>query len=367
MPVRFLIIVFLVLAVLPACSPSAVVPTTVPTSNPTVAPTAAVATPVAPTQVLPTPTRAPTVAAAATPSAAYRFVWKLPINQAPLRNAGIAETDAQGNLYLLTADEQVVKMDPEGNVLLSFGEPGSGPGQLLTYHDVTTPLYPDPVAGGDIAVATDGTIYVADGGNFRVQFFSPQGKFLGMFGKQGQGDREFQVPWAITTDPDNNLYVGDFTGTIQKFDPAGKFLARFGKGIGFKPGQFGGAVTDLETDAAGNIYAADRKSGRIQKFDPDGNFVLQWDQCGGALLDFRGLDVSADGTVFVSTRGGQKVCIYDTNGKLITTFGAPGLRDGEFLFGDFSLDLVVDAAGAVYVSDSAGERLQKFERVTNSQ
>jgi hypothetical protein len=47
---------------------------------------------------------------------------------------------------------------------------------------------------------------------------------------------------------------------------------------------------------------------------------------------------------------------------LLTLFGGEGLRDGEFLFGDASLDLTVGPDGSLVVADSAGERLQKFKR-----
>ena len=193
-----------------------------------------------------------------------------------------------------------------------------------------------------------------------MQAFDPTGKFLFEWGTRGQADGEFEVPWAIATDRQGHVYVGDFTGTIQKFDRSGKFLARFGQGRGAGKGQFVGAVFDVETDAQGNVYAADRKSGRIQKFDAAGNFVTQWDQCGSSLLDIRGLAVDAGGTVYVATHSGHRVCVFDSTGNLLMMFGQEGLRDGEFVFGDASLDLAVSADGWVVVSDSAGERLQKF-------
>jgi tripartite motif-containing protein 71 len=294
---------------------------------------------------------------------AYQFEWALSTKDAPLFEAGPGAVDAQGNIYLLTGAEQVVVLDSAGQVVRVFGEPGSKPGQFTYHDDISTPLYPnDLVAGADVAVAGDGTIYVADAGNFRVQAFDGTGKFLLEWGKRGQADGEFEVPWAIATDRAGNVFVGDFTGTIQKFDRSGKFLARFGQGRGAGKGQFVGAVDDIETDAQGNVYATDRKSGRIQKFDAAGNFVTQWEQCGGSILDIRGLAVDEAGTVYVATRSGHRVCVFDSNGSLITTFGQEGLRDGDLLFGDSSLDLAVSADGSLVVADSAGERLQKFKR-----
>lgn len=346
-----------------ACA-NAPTPTLVP---PTTAPTIQILPTQIPTTIPLTATTIPTAAPPPSPtpvSLSYQFVWKLSTKQAPFNNAGVGAADAQGNIYLLNMSDQVVIVDPNGQAQRVFGEHGAAKGQLNFSESVRTPLYPDDVVqGGDVAVAPNGNIYVAEGANQRVSAFDVNGKFLFLWGKRGQADGEFEVPWAIATDNESNVYVGDFTGTIQKFDANGKFLARFGKGRGAGKGQFVGAVDDVETDAQGNIYTADRKSGRIEKFDAAGNFVTQWDVCGNSILDLRGLAVDADGNVYVSTRSGQRVCIYDSNGKLITTFGKEGLRDGEFIFGDASADLAVAPDGSLYVADTAGERIQKFKRI----
>lgn len=366
--------VLLGVLLLAGCSaaPNIVSPTPIVTGStanipPTLVPTIQIVPTQIPPTIPPTTTTVPTFAPSPTATAiplSYQFVWKLSTQQAPFNNAGAGATDAQGNIYLLNLSDQVVVIDPNGQVLRVFGEHGAGKGQLNFSENISTPLYPDDVVqGGDVAAAPNGNIYVAEGANHRVSAFDANGKFLFSFGKRGQADGEFEVPWAIATDRESNVYVGDFTGTMQKFDANGKFLARFGKGRGAGKGQFVGAVFDVETDAQGNIYAADRKSGRIEKFDAVGNFVTQWDVCANSILDLRGLAVDANGNVYVSTRGGHRVCIFDSNGKLTTTFGKEGLRDGEFIFGDASADLAVAPDGSLYVVDTAGERIQKFKRI----
>lgn len=351
-------LVMLTFAINCGTAPTAVTVPTVP--PPTTAPPATAAAPTF------TPTAAPatklTDPAASANSSPVEFVWSIPFKDLDVNAAGVADVDAQGNIYLVDFLGQVVKLDPEGKVAMRFGSKGSGEGQFNT-GDVKTPLYPDPVAGIDLDVAPDGTIYVADGGNFRVQAFDDGGKFLRQWGKQGQADGEFEVPWAISTDAQGNVYVGDFTGTIQKFDPNGTFLARYGKGRGNGKGQFVGAVYELEVDAQGNLYTADRKSGRIQIFDPNGTLVVQWDTCSTSILDIRGLAVDGQGKVYVPTAGGHRVCIYAADGTLTAAFGKQGLRDGEFIFGDVNADIAVDSQGNLYVADSAGERIQKFRPI----
>lgn len=66
--------------------------------------------------------------------------------------------DGVGNLYVADWQQDLVlKVSPEGEYLTSWGETGSGPGQF------------DGLA--DIEVGSDGSVYVVDVGNHRVQKF----------------------------------------------------------------------------------------------------------------------------------------------------------------------------------------------------
>jgi len=61
----------------------------------------------------------------------------------------------------------------------------------------------------DIAVDGQGNLYVLDSGNHRVQKFTPDGKYLATFGRQGQGPTEFQFPEGLEIDAKGYLYVSD--------------------------------------------------------------------------------------------------------------------------------------------------------------
>jgi DNA-binding beta-propeller fold protein YncE len=63
-----------------------------------------------------------------------------------------------------------------------------------------------------VAVAPDGTVYVAEGsiyGNQRVQYFSATGSYLGKWGSPGSGNGEFVSRMGLAVGPDSTVYVSD--------------------------------------------------------------------------------------------------------------------------------------------------------------
>jgi streptogramin lyase len=139
---------------------------------------------------------------------------------------GIA-LDKQGNVYVADADgkdgkgDVVVKFSPEGKVLMTLGHPGM-PGSAEGYFDKPT----------SVAVAPDGTIFVADGhgpgSNARIVKIAPDGTWIKTWGKEGKGPGEFDVPHGIALDSQGRVFVADRSNSrIQIFDQDGKFLAEW--------------------------------------------------------------------------------------------------------------------------------------------
>ncbi len=190
-----------------------------------------------------------------------------------------------------------------------FGSSGSGEGQLALPRG--------------LAIAPDGSIYVADSNNHRIQKFSADGAFQMSWGSYATLDGEsapggtFNEPWGIAVGPDGNVFVADtWNHRIQKFSAAGEFITMWGvPGLAEEPDHFWGP---------------------------------------------RGIAVDDDGLVYVTDTGNNRVVIFDENGVYQTQFGSNGINPGEF---DEPVGIAVDENGLVYVADTWNQRIQIFEPV----
>jgi DNA-binding beta-propeller fold protein YncE len=96
------------------------------------------------------------------------------------------------------------KFDSTGVYISNWGSEGSGDGQFF--------------GPKGMEVAPDGSVYVADEGNDRIQKFTSDGTFLTKWGGTGTGDGLFKSPRGIATDSSGNVYVADrLNHRIQKF------------------------------------------------------------------------------------------------------------------------------------------------------
>ncbi|MDH3272102.1 MAG: 6-bladed beta-propeller [Gemmatimonadota bacterium] len=131
------------------------------------------------------------------------------------------------------------------------GNRGGEPGELR---------YP-----GFVAVAPDGTLYVTDQMNFRVQAFGPDGSFLRQIGSIGRTPGSFSRPKGVAVDSEGHLYVADaLFNNVQVFDADGRLLLVFGR-IGAGAGDLY-LPLGMQVDGANRIYIADRYNNRIQIF-----------------------------------------------------------------------------------------------------
>ncbi|MGD2167942.1 MAG: peptidyl-alpha-hydroxyglycine alpha-amidating lyase family protein [Gammaproteobacteria bacterium] len=213
--------------------------------------------------------------------------------------------DRAGNLWATDVyGHVVVKMDRNGNALLTLGTPGEAGewNEATGSHRLNQPT--------DVAVAQNGDIFVVQGhtpgtgGDPRVLRFDENGAFVDSWGGKGTGPGQFQVAHGI------------------------------------------------DIDAEGRLWVSDRENQRVQVFQPDGTFVKE--------IRYRGLPcdvvIGSQYVYMVNGYAGQ-VLRLDLSGAVLAVMGRPGDGPGEF--GEAHM-IAVNDRQEIYVADSVNAAVVKF-------
>ena len=269
------------------------------------------------------------------------------------RGIGIAP---DGSLYVADqANNRVEKFDSNGKFVLAWGSKGTAPGQF------------DNPSG--VAIDKAGNVWVTDLWNHRVEEFDAAGKFLNAFGTYAAATGsaspgKFFGPRGIAVGPSGDLYVTD-TGNkrVQKYSAGGAFETMWGQ-PGSGPGQFEEPV-GIATDAQGNVYVADTWNRRIQKFSAAGAFISQisvgsWP----AVQSTYGqpfLAIAPNGVVIATDPLRGRVLVFSPAGTLLKAWGGVG-SDASSL--SAPTGIAVTSGGQVVVADTLNGRLLVFPPVS---
>lgn len=153
-----------------------------------------------------------------------------------------------GDFYVADGytNTRVVKYSADGDYLLEWGRPGTGPGEFNTVHG--------------IAIDEKRRVYVADRGNSRIQVFDENGTHLDTW-------PDVRFPYFIHMSADQHLWVSDGrTQKILKYDLTGRLLYSWGT-FGSYPGAMWGPH-QFSVDNENNLYIAEAHNGRVQKLRP---------------------------------------------------------------------------------------------------
>jgi DNA-binding beta-propeller fold protein YncE len=262
--------------------------------------------------------------------------------------AGIA-LDGQGNLYLAELDDNLIyKYTTSGKLVTHWGGTGPGPGQLT--------------APEKLAFDAQGNLYVTEagipsydgsqGGNNRIQKFSPTGEPLAQWGTLGSGPGQFNLPVGIAIDKQGNIYVADVANhRIQKLSSLGQPLTQWhtvGSGVGERTE----TGFDLALDASGNVYVSEPHpmgpgNEQIEKFSAAGERLAQWGGSGTGPGKFNKpfcLTVDSKGNVFVVDSGNNRIQEFSPTGQYMAQWKGP---EKGFIA---TSKVAVDADGIIYVS-----------------
>jgi len=138
----------------------------------------------------------------------------------------------------------------------------------------------------NLAVAPSGELYVTDGyGNARVHRFAPDGRLLNSWGEPGTGPGQFQVPHGIAISPDGIVFVADRENSrIQRFTLQGQFIDEWTDVV--RPCEVfvtdDGTVYIAELGCRAGRWPgwpdapAGASGGRLSIFDRDGELLARW-------------------------------------------------------------------------------------------
>lgn len=209
------------------------------------------------------------------------------------------------------AGHVVHQFTPDGELKLTLGTKGVASDTGATSVDFRTvkragPPFHYPT---NLAVGPNDDLYVSDGyGNTRVHRYSSSGELLTSWGEPGSGPGQFHLPHGIAVDRSGTVYVADRENSrIQLFTSDGGFLAEWRDvarpcqvfvdragdvlvaELGYRAGMWSG--TSAPEDAPG---------GRLSIFNRDGKFKARW---GGGRDPCAAGDFFAPHDISVDSRG----------------------------------------------------------------
>ncbi len=271
---------------------------------------------------------------------------------------GVVE-DSQGNLYVADSQNHVIrKIDTKGQVSIHAGHPDGELG--LTDGSALGARFYLPT---DIAIAEDGTIYVADTLNHVIRRISPAGTVTTL---NATAER------AVEVTPGQVVLAGDYRD------------GRLSNALFNEP-------SGLVLDAQGNLYVSDSGNQAIRYINlalgtvstvAGGTFSAYEDQAlyragdyvDGAAASARfdapkGLALTADGGLLIADSSNHAIRLLQS-GIVSTVAGSanaiPGNVDGTETSGRlmFPTDVAVTASGDIYVADAYNNAIRKISAYT---
>jgi len=303
-------------------------------------------------------------------------VWIIHRSSSTLGNneKGMELTPPTSTLCCKGADP-IIEFDPAGNVVSSFGGPGTG--------------YNWPDSNHGITVETDGTVWIGGNGatDGIVLKFTREGKFIQEKGSKGvkpdsnSTEHFSQVAKIFVDEKNNEAFISDGYGNhrVAVLDRKTMAFKRFWGAYGNKPDdtnlgrydptappaqQFRNPVHCAEVTNDNIVYVCDRVNDRLQTFTREGKFLKEVFIEKNSLADGSTWDLvfSKDPQqkyIFIADGRNQKIHILDRASlEVLTSFGEGGRQPGQW-YGLHSI--AIDSKGNLYTTETyEGKRVQKF-------
>jgi hypothetical protein len=328
-----------------------------------------------------------------------------PAIDAELSQPRMVTFDGAGRMYIADTFNNVVRVvDTDGTIGTVAGIPKPVDGDddsLCPRHysgDGGPALEAKLACPHSLAVSPSGRLVIADSANHRIREVDSTGTIRTIAGSGGQGFRGdngpavnalLSNPKGVIFDPAGNLLIADTSNNrIRKVDANGIITTIVGTGAHGSTGDGGPALEaelweprTLAVGPGGELYFTEPRIHRIRKVDANGiitrvagTSVSGFAGDGGLAVDAqldtpRGIDVDADGVVYIADSQNDRIRRIGLDG-IITTIGGTGAPrssgDGE-LAADasfFGPRAVTVFGPDLYVTDTNGHRVRRIKGIT---
>jgi RHS repeat-associated protein len=317
-----------------------------------------------------------------------------PANQAALNGPIGVAVGPDGSLYIAdTGNHRIRRVGPNGiittvagngkflcpnPIIPNIGCRFSGDGGPATQAQLYEP--------NDIAVAPDGSLYIADTTNARIRRVGPDGiittvagnGFCCFGGNGGSATKaNLRVPRGVAVAPDGSIYIADsHNHLIRRVGPDGIITTVAGRRdvpehIPGYAGDGGPAVqaklanpNGIDVGPDGSIYIGDSANNRIRRVGPDGIITTvagfgtpAFAGDGGPARNAAfnrpwGVTVGPDGSLYIADTGNDRI-------RQVEAPSLPRFAPGEIL-------VPAEDGSELYVFDTKGKHLRTLDATTGT-
>jgi len=220
--------------------------------------------------------------------------------------------DSEGNLYVCQrADPPIVVFGRDGRFIRSIGD-----GRDADCHGIW--------------ITPDDRVYVVDRDAHQVLCYSPEGKLIQTIGDSARPrfNAPFNHPTDVAVAQSGDIYVADGYGNsvVHRLSSKGELKKTWG-GFGTGPGKFM-TPHGINISADGRLFVGDRENHRVQIFDLEGNYQSELRGCYKPMAIY----IDPNGTIYVTDQR-PRVTEFNQRGE-ITGACKPALSMPHGITGD---------------------------------